>query len=714
MSRGTTRSWLLVLMLMAAAFQPLTSPGAASAQAGVDEASPNTLFVRPDGNDAANGRTVATAWRSLQGALARVQPGQSLYVLNGTYQQARCSHCGSHFRLAPADNGRQPRADAPIRILAYPGHNPIIRATTGTAIEVVGSHLELSGFTIRGEGFSATNNWGFGIMAETGQNIRLTNNTISGVPKAGIVGLHTSGLTIANNTVFNTSLWSPDADSGISILWPRNLGVTPGADGYHDRVINNVVFGNENRVPTPSYAPPGLVSDGNGIIIDQTTTTGYTGRILVMNNLAVNNGGKGINVFMSRNVDVLHNTLHRNGFTSNMWGDNGDISVGRSNNIRVLNNVAEARPDRRTYLTNDSTNVEISGNVSTGGLALRAPLGSTNTVTTGTAGYLNPTLDPRSGDFRLAATSPAVDRGVAITLPITGDRHGQARPVGPALDAGAHERQAVAPPTTTPPSPSPSPGVPTPPPANRTSSNVAASGHRSPAVGIAAGADGSGYVVAHADGKVTTVQARHHGDLSGRRLNQPIVGVTATASGAGYWLIAADGGVFSFGDARFHGSMGSVRLHAPVLSLTPTPTGGGYWLLAGDGGVFSFGDARFHGSMGGFRLNAPINGMTASPSGHGYRMVAADGGVFSFGDAPFHGSAGAKALRSPAVAMAPSPGNTGYWVLQRDGSLLAFGSAPHLGDAAGRSAVSLVAHPSAAGYRILLADGSTVGYGTAP
>ena len=318
-----------------------------------------------------------------------------------------------------------------------------------------------------------------------------------------------------------------------------------------------------------------------------------------------------------------------------------------------------------------------------------APPTTTTTTSTTTTTTTAPTTTTTAPTTTTSTTTTATTTTPAMPLPPAPETERTSPPAPP-----------TTPPTTT--------------PGTRTAQHSPPLGHPSPA-GITSGPGGNGYLIAHADGKVTAIApARHHGDLTGVRLNQPIIGIASTSTGAGYWLIGADGGVFSFGDATFHGSTGAMRLNAPVVALSATPTGQGYWMVAADGGIFSFGDARFYGSMGATRLNRPVNGMTPSPSGRGYRLVASDGGVFSFGDAPFYGSTGARPPERPVVAMAPSDGNTGYWLLLQDGRILPFGDARHLGESTGRLAVSIAAHPGAPGYRVLYADGSTSGYGTAP
>ena len=437
------RALLTLSLLIAAAIAPWPthSPPAGAVEL-TNESSPLTFYVRPDGNDAADGQTVATAWRTLGQALKRATAGTTTYVMGGTYAEPRCSWCGSHYRLAKSGT-----ANAWIRVVAYPGQQPEIKATQGTGIELVGSYLELAGFRIRGEGFSATNNWGYGVMYEGGANITIRDNVISGFPYSGIGGTGVSGLTIANNVVFENARWNSGAGSGISVWKLANRGVAPAADGYTDRVVGNMVFANENITLTPTYAPPGQVSDGNGIIVDQLLDSGYTGRVLVANNIAANNGGKGINIHRSSRVDVVHNTLYQNGFTTNMYGDNGDLSAVNDDNVRLINNLVQARPDRVAFLTHDSTNLTVAGNYFSG--AVKGTFTGTNVRTTTAPGLVQPTLDPRIGDFHLNPDSAAIDRGIAMSPAIPTDRDGMPRIAGAAPDPGAYERSASPVPSTT-------------------------------------------------------------------------------------------------------------------------------------------------------------------------------------------------------------------------------------------------------------------------
>ncbi|MBM4045847.1 MAG: hypothetical protein FJ279_12085, partial [Planctomycetes bacterium] len=53
------------------------------------------FFVKPDGDDAAEGTSVATAWKDASVAAARLKPGQTLYVLPGRYAASATLRLGS-------------------------------------------------------------------------------------------------------------------------------------------------------------------------------------------------------------------------------------------------------------------------------------------------------------------------------------------------------------------------------------------------------------------------------------------------------------------------------------------------------------------------------------------------------------------------------------------------------------------------------------------
>ena len=88
--------------------------------------------------------------------------------------------------------------------------------------------------------------------------------------------------------------------------------------------------------------------------------------------------------------------------------------------------------------------------------------------------------------------------------------------------------------------------------------------------------------------------------------------VARAADGGGYWLVTADGRVFAFGGAHLYGSMAGKHLKGPITGIVATADNHGYWLVGSDGGVFSFGDAQFSGSLGSNTPGAPVVGMAST------------------------------------------------------------------------------------------------------
>ncbi|MGI9595370.1 MAG: DUF1565 domain-containing protein, partial [Acidimicrobiales bacterium] len=239
---------------------------------------PNPLFVSPTiGDDANPGTSEAAPWASLKVALTRVQPGQTLYLMDGQYTET----AASNFHYVSKNSGQ---ADGWIRITAAPGHRPVLLATVGTALEIQGDYTEVDGLTVTGQGFSESNSFGVGLSVRQSHHVRFSNNVISGMPLAGVSAIESSNVEVLDNEVFENAQWSSAQGSGISIWHSLDWDQAPAADGYHDRIIGNRIYRNENRVKS-KWKNFTTITDGNGIIIDQNRDFNYTGRTLIANNV---------------------------------------------------------------------------------------------------------------------------------------------------------------------------------------------------------------------------------------------------------------------------------------------------------------------------------------------------------------------------------------------------------------------------------------------
>lgn len=128
-------------------------------------------------------------------------------------------------------------------------------------------------------------------------------------------------------------------------------------DGYTGTkvwIMNNVVHSNSNDRPAnrPTDAR-GIHADGNGIILDDYMWTQcgpnwggkvcqppYRANTLVQSNVVYNNGGRGIHVYYSRNVDIVGNTVAQNMRDELNAGYNlGEINLSRAADVRVVGNI---------------------------------------------------------------------------------------------------------------------------------------------------------------------------------------------------------------------------------------------------------------------------------------------------------------------------------------------------------------------------------------
>lgn len=415
-------------------------PGAVTDEAGVTTAStsplpdtdPDIFFVSATiGDDANDGQTAEAPWASLQGSMDRLTPGQTLYVMDGRYSDQ--TEPGVAHYVMNVDG----TPDAWITIAAAPGHQPELVPTAGNGMSIRGNYVEVSGLRVRGEGFSEENHYGWGLLVRSSHHVRLVGNTISDMPVGGISAVESTNLEFYENEVFDNSFWGPEQGSGISVWHSRDHGTEPSADGYHDRIIGNVVYRNEAKVFSMWAPGQNIITDGNGIIVDEAKELGYTGRTLVANNVVFDNGGRGILVHLAVRVDVVFNTTYNNGRTEDLAGGAVEIAATRSFDVHLLNNLAWARSGVPALTVDGSSEIVMGGNV----LITDSPSGQStelDLVTTDDPGLVAPGIDPETADFRPRPDSLVIDRAIDVEPLLGFDADGNSRPPIDA-DVGAYE-----------------------------------------------------------------------------------------------------------------------------------------------------------------------------------------------------------------------------------------------------------------------------------
>jgi hypothetical protein len=417
---------------------PTTTTAAPSAPSYADPgavpANGDTFYVSANsGNDGNDGRSASSPWKSLQAGLKRLTGGQTLLVMDGEYREVKAPGI-AHYTV---DHGGS--AGNWMRVAAAPGHSPTIVASQGSGIQITSSYVEVSGLTIRGSGFGVDNNWGVGISVNNADHVRLVGNRITAMPTSGISVTESSKFDLIGNDISYNSFWSPLQGSGISVWHSKNRGHGAGSDGYHDRIIGNRVYGNENKVNS-QFKEFKVKSDGNGIIVDQNIDTGYSGRVLIANNLVYDNGGRGIIAWESNRVDIVFNTGYQNGQTDGISGGATEFAAGKANDVIIANNVGWARSGLPAIIFDRVT----SGNSYNNVLITDSPsghAGSRDIMHSGNPGFRNASTDPGSADFRPSGESvlkgAVRDSPTFVSTDLVGTSRGGGTP-----DVGAFEAEA--------------------------------------------------------------------------------------------------------------------------------------------------------------------------------------------------------------------------------------------------------------------------------
>lgn len=414
-------------------------------------ANPSIFFVDDALGSDSNDGSEARPWKTIQRANDSLNPGQTVLVRAGEYRRTDYS--------VIVEVTKSGRADAYITYKAYPGEIAKLRSTVGlnyNGFEVLANYIIIDGFEIEGHlkeltlaqaqaeqvakqnggpvlpvvvssGITFGNLEGSQVTAHHGI---ARNNLVYDHPQAGINALGADYIIFENNRVLNNSSLSYFGGSGINFFQLRNLDSQ--SSEYRNVIRNNISTGNSNLIPCLcfDFRQP---TDGNGIIIDDFTATGYNGKTLISNNIVHNNGGRGIHVFQSGNVDIYGNTAYRNS-TIELTGQ-GEITTQDAFDVRVYNNIMFATDGRPANRAERVTNVIFDYNIIFGGTGFNPSGGTRNLTAT------NPLFAAITGPnaFSLALGSPAIDAAIGGALVQPFDAYFAPKPRGNGSDIGAVE-----------------------------------------------------------------------------------------------------------------------------------------------------------------------------------------------------------------------------------------------------------------------------------
>lgn len=180
---------------------------------GVFSYKPDIFYVRGDGNDEADGLSVAAAWKTLGRAVAGLKPGQTLYIEPGVYEE------DLKVTLEGSESA------------------PIVVKGRGTGAVVLRGDVQLAGakhVVLERLNFSQTLDLvktadlrvaqcqflgnPIGISAEDAEGLRITNSVFAGFGEAALMvkGEKSSGLFLSGNLYDNrqgVAAWFPSAET---------------------------------------------------------------------------------------------------------------------------------------------------------------------------------------------------------------------------------------------------------------------------------------------------------------------------------------------------------------------------------------------------------------------------------------------------------------------------------------------------------------------
>lgn len=375
-----------------------------------------TYYVATDGKDTNSGSDLLP-FQTIKRGLSAVSAGDTLYIRGGIYREGINSNSqtiptGSSWTNAPVISGYsgemvvlQPVGGAEVVNLA----NPAIQYVVFNNLVLDAASLQRScaagyGCSTGVSGYGGAHHVRFTnveIKNAAGAGVLITRGSSDGVSSFEFIGcnIHHNGieardhglyLTTSNNKVKNSKIHH-NTGHGIH-LYTGNPSIT---------IDNNVIDGNE------IYSNALLSGSAPGILVD------YGSGNLVMNNIVTaNKNGIQVGNPFSATTTASNSKIYNNTVYNNMPGLGIDVFVS-SSQADIKNNIV--------YKNGGTIGNKGSGTITSNNLVTDPKF-----------------VDEPNGNFKLQATSPAVNQGVIIAQ-VPFDIEGTTRPQLGTHDVGAYE-----------------------------------------------------------------------------------------------------------------------------------------------------------------------------------------------------------------------------------------------------------------------------------
>lgn len=432
-------------------------------------------YVNPNtGDDTNDGLSVNTPFETLTKISDLIlQPGDTVFLMDGTYTNP------GKTVLTISESGTE---NARITFQNYPGHNPVIYFDHWIGVDLVNgaSYITLRGLKVKGtreeivletalnqrgscsddqvdDGGARYNGTGINIVGpnllwsnpettddEVSNHIIIEECEVFDCTASGIACQQVDYITIRNNKIYNNSWYTIFGTSGINCYQFINID---GTTGIHNHITNNLMYGNELKVPSASSCQ---YFDGNGLILDDFKHTQrnqqkdknidygvYSAYTLIANNISVLNGGSGLHFFKSANCIVINNTVYGNAFQNEGENGNADLRIGNCDNFKVKNNVIIAT-ERLHNVSSDNIDLDYTYNFQTGP-KIRDNLEGCEGCITDNTSLTFENIDVNSATPFFSKSLIIRNRGINLPDYIDSDFLGEDRPLGAKFDMGAYE-----------------------------------------------------------------------------------------------------------------------------------------------------------------------------------------------------------------------------------------------------------------------------------
>lgn len=377
------------------------------------------LFISPDGNDE-NPCTLGEPCKTISKTMTRLKPNDTLWVRGGEYDEGEIWI----RNIATSENDW-------LVIMAYRNETPVF--SNGVRHMIIDNdYVHVEGLSFIGPKFIAQVNghtgaeiigntftgagWGFGVISVEGSDILIAKNKLDlngstvGSNGQGIYVHAGDNIKVSDNTVSGTSGY------GIHVFDQRRTEDPPGFRRMitNVKIMGNTVSGSKERA---------------GIIVAAQSPDAFADNILIAQNTVFNHPGNGITVTdQVSNVKIANNTVYNidtDGIPSN--GDAGIFIGKNAKEVYLYNNLIHlAENATAKHLWFDQAVVPLV----THGLYWPSPRRSN--LNDDSPILRDPLfIDAVNADFRLQQHSPAIDAGIYTGLPYQGQ----------APDIGAHEKR---------------------------------------------------------------------------------------------------------------------------------------------------------------------------------------------------------------------------------------------------------------------------------